>query len=167
MKNVLFLLVALTSISCIKTVSDGRIPAEYLDAAKKYQGNYSAVLRGKSGSLNVKLIADKPQVSANGFHAGDILGEDCRSDIGDLTHIEVSKSKLTGQNYVSMFAFRIDRGNCFSSSARRLVFSFSAPEKNKSAEIYIQNKTKSSTSSPFPSTHNQAFKKALKKNAGH
>ncbi len=151
------------SISCIKTVSDGRIPAEYLDAAKKYQGNYSAILRGKSGLLNVKLIGDKAQVSASGFHAGDILGEDCRSDIGDLTHIEVSKSKLTGQNYVSMFAFTIDRGNCLTSNARRLIFSFSAPEKNMPTEIYIQNKTKSSTSSLYPKSHNYALKQVLKK----
>jgi hypothetical protein len=166
MKNVLFLLVILISVSCIKTIPDGRIPSEYLEAAKKYQKTYSAVLRGKSGSLTIRLIGNKPQVSVSGFHAGDILNEDCRSDIGDLTHIEVLQSKQTGANYVSMFAFRIDRGNCLNSNARRLVFSFSSPEKNLPAEIYIQNKTKSPSSS-FPSTASQGFKNALKKKAGH
>lgn len=80
------------AVSACKTVEtpDGKIPAEYVDAAKKYEGTYHGHFENMIGDLTLKIDGQTPVLTYTDNVGNDIMGKGCGSSIGLMKSVTVS-----------------------------------------------------------------------------
>lgn len=113
--NHAFVLIALSvfSLACERIPStDGTVPAEYLEVARKYEGSYSGKFEGVKGTLTLKLEENRPVVSFVAVNGGsDILGGNCDATISELKAIIPEKNNNEVRVDEAEFAFSAGRCN--------------------------------------------------------
>ncbi len=104
---------ALVIFSACKTsvqVTNGEVPSQYLEHAKKAEGVYHGQFNGVSGDLIVSFSANRPVVRFRNKNGSDILNSGCKSKIGSARQAEV-----TGDNdnfRINSAVFDFDPGQC-------------------------------------------------------
>jgi hypothetical protein len=99
------------ALSACKTVDtpDGKIPAEYVGAAKKYEGTYHGRFQGVDGDLTLKIEGDTPVLTYTDAQGHDILGSACGSSIGLMKNVTVSDGEPVS---IENAAFEFNPGRC-------------------------------------------------------
>jgi hypothetical protein len=94
--------VAVSACQTIET-PDGKIPAEYVDAAKKYEGTYHGHFDNKVGDLTLKIEGTTPVLTYTDSQGNDIMGKGCGSSIGLMKSVTVDGDPVSIQDATFMF----------------------------------------------------------------
>lgn len=100
-------------------IKDGRVPAQYLSAAKAFEGVYKGNMEGIPGQIEIKFNEDIPRLSFAGENGNDLIHPSCQSIVGLLQGVMVDDAgnntyKVTGAD----FAF--NPGTCFKIQGRQV-----------------------------------------------
>lgn len=85
---------------------DGRVPAKYLDQAKKLVGTYVGQFEGVTTTLNLTFDVDRPVVMVINDQGNDLLGPACHSTVG------LMKSFSGDDSGLQSVKFAFDPGAC-------------------------------------------------------
>jgi hypothetical protein len=102
----MFLVLGLSACETIDT-PDGKIPSQYLDAAKPLVGTYQGHFNHVSGEFALKLDGDTPVLTYTDATGHDLLGSGCGAVIGKMTQVGISNDKSVGSA-----RFELDPGKC-------------------------------------------------------
>jgi hypothetical protein len=107
-------------ISCKEVkIEDGRVPAQYLERAKAYEGRYVGQFDGRPGDLVLTFEGDVAVVRFENGTDNDLLGSMCQSSIGKLKSVSLKGRK---NNRISAVTFAFDPNNCkFNVTGRSLT----------------------------------------------
>ncbi|MFL5812065.1 MAG: hypothetical protein ACJ763_00690 [Bdellovibrionia bacterium] len=99
------------AVSACKTIEtpDGKIPAEYVDAAKKYEGTYHGHFEHMAGDLTLKIEGTTPVLTFTDGQGNDIMGKGCGSSIGLMKSVTVSDGD---QVAIQDATFQFNPGYC-------------------------------------------------------
>lgn len=100
------LLVGLSACETIDT-PDGKIPSQYLDAAKPLVGTYQGHFNHVSGEFTLKLDGETPVLTYSDASGHSILGPECGAVIGQMTQVYLSDDNTVGGAH-----FMLDPGKC-------------------------------------------------------
>ncbi len=104
--SVLAMAIALSACKTVDT-PDGKIPSEYVGAAKAFEGTYSGRFDGMKGDLTLKIDGDMPVLTYTDSFGHDLLGKGCGSSIGKLKSVSISDS-----NTIDSADFELNTGSC-------------------------------------------------------
>ncbi|MFL5812297.1 MAG: hypothetical protein ACJ763_01870 [Bdellovibrionia bacterium] len=102
----LFLVLALSACKTVKT-PEGKVPAEYLDAAKTLAGTYQGDFNGVPSEILLQFDGATPVLTYTNVAGHDLLGVGCGSEIGKLAGVT-----LDPLAYVTDAYFELSPGNC-------------------------------------------------------
>jgi len=105
--------VALTGCRELK-VENGELPAEYVEAASRYMGEYSGSFDGKRGQIRLQLEGRKVIFEFRDSRGGRDLLPGCDAIVGQLESAAVQE-KSDGQFELMRVSFALDPGSCWSS----------------------------------------------------
>lgn len=125
-QSLLSLLLVLTFVvSCNRVTSpDGTVPAEYLEIAKNYTGDYSGKFSGTKGTLRITLDGNRPVAQFIGADGSDdITGNShCAAVIGRL--VAITPQKKNNITRVGSAEFSFDAPRCPRIMGRTLTLDF-------------------------------------------
>ena len=101
----LCLLLGLTSCKTVK-FKNGEVPNEYLNEAKKLEGDYKGFFFFLSGTLTVHFEGNKPSLSWKGDTNQDFTDNGCETTFGNLLEAELKSGKIQS------VLFRINPQGC-------------------------------------------------------
>jgi hypothetical protein len=102
----LALVIGLSACKTVKT-PEGKIPSEYLDAAKTLAGTYQGQFNGVPSEILLKFDGAAPILTYSNSTGHDLLGVGCGSEIGKLAGVS-----LDPLAYVETAYFALSPGNC-------------------------------------------------------
>jgi hypothetical protein len=102
----ILLMVGLTACEAVDT-PDGKIPSQYLNAAKALVGTYQGQFNHAASELSLKLDGDTPVLTYTDARGHDLLGPDCGSLIGKMTKLGISIDEKVGSAI-----FEFNPGKC-------------------------------------------------------
>jgi hypothetical protein len=87
-------------VSCREVeLKDGRIPKEYLNMARTYEGEYAGKFENRKGSFFLTLDGSRMRVKFVGADGStDLLSPECQSKLGNIK--SVSAEELSQNRYV-------------------------------------------------------------------
>jgi hypothetical protein len=117
--SVIFLLLA----GC-KTIEleNGVIPAEYLDQAQRFVGQYEGHFNGFKGVLTVSMKQNQPSIQWKDRRGNDLLAPKCKSQVGLAKSIYTETNNQ--QTIVREITFSFDPGQCIEVEGRQLTIKF-------------------------------------------
>lgn len=124
-RYVFLTLLSITLFGCktIKT-ENGKIPAQYLEHAKKYMGIYIGNFNERKGAIHLFLDGDLPKLRFIDGKKNDILGDECETRFNLLKQITVSGTEQSPN--LDEVDFELNPANCSNKIIGRsitLVFS--------------------------------------------
>jgi hypothetical protein len=100
-------------------ITNGEVPNEYLDRAKKLEGVYRGSFEGRTGELKITFEGNQPQLFIQDFQGNNIVLPQCKSSINNLKWAEVTR-----KGEVEQVAFYFDPGHCHLIQGRELYLVF-------------------------------------------
>ena len=102
-KNIILVLLSFFILSACETIHQvkfGRVPQEYMESAKEFEGSYVGTMENQSVVLNLKFLEDNYALLTA---SPDLLDPACGSRIGSLKVVTVSDANdtlaLTGATF--------------------------------------------------------------------
>ena len=120
-------------------VENGEVPDQYREMAKAYMGTYAGKMNGNAGAVTLALNGRKVVMTYKDPQGSDILDPMCKSAIGRLKSVKVSKDGKVYKLDSATFAF--EPGNCWADvDGREVALSFKtkAPQIQMSASIILR-----------------------------
>lgn len=116
-------------------IKDGRVPAQYLSAAKAYEGTYSGAMEGVPGKIQIAFEGDTPRLVYTGQNGNDIIGNGCNSTIGLLQGVVVNEDN--GTYKVSGADWGFNPGTCGFIRGRQVEMAFKEKDGKTVANVRI------------------------------
>ncbi len=131
-------------------ISNGEVPDQYLDHAKKATGVYHGQFNNVSGDLVINFSGNRPTVTFKKGSSRDLLNSGCKSKIGSLREVDVKGDSSNPRITSAVFDF--DPGQCRSYvEGRSLRIDFK--EKNGMIQLdtsVVQKSTEALYCDPYP-----------------
>jgi hypothetical protein len=91
-------------------IDNGEVPSQYMSQAIKLEGTYHGSFNGVHGDLVIDFKGNRPEVSFRNGNGGDILNNNCASDIGLLQQVTIRGENRNPR--VSSATFGFSPGRC-------------------------------------------------------
>ena len=84
---------ALALLGCEEQIKDGKIPEQYRETAKQYEGDFNGQFDGKQMTLTFKVEdSGRANLSVRDFNGKSELVSNCSAQIGQLIAVDVRSS---------------------------------------------------------------------------
>lgn len=134
LKNAFLGITLITAAACNEVdVTDGRVPAEYLDVAMRYAGDYAGKMGDQEGVLHLTFEGDRPVLTFTDSEGNpkDLIDARCESRLGNLQRF---RGKDENQR-LSWVEFGFDPNECATMEGRKIYFKVGKLGQRLKAEI--------------------------------